>query len=137
MNIFTKQKAIFDGLKALINASTLLTSYNKFFQESVDFDEYLPAILAYVKSDSPVSAEEQTSMGNHSRVFHLMVRILIDPTNTETIETAAENVYSLIYDYGDTSNTILMVQNPSLTYLFEETNNTQVVDLDIPILYKV
>lgn len=137
MQIFNRQSVIYGELKTLINASVELAGYTKFYQESIDVEEYLPALVTYVKSDSPVNPEEQTTIGNHSRVFHLNIRILLKSANTESLESVADKVYSLVYAFGDQSNQILMIQNPSLTYQFEESNNYQVADLEIPVTYKV
>ncbi len=137
MNIFSKQSAIFEDLKSQISASSSLSLYHKFFQESVDAEGELPALITYVKTDFPVTQDDQSTLGNHNRIFHINVRILLPSTNSQSIETVADLVYDLVYQFCEPDARVLMVHNPSLTYQFEESNNYMVADLDIPILIKV
>ena len=139
MIIFSKQATIFNQLKTVLISASALTAYSKFFQETAELENSLPALLFYIKNDVPVSNEEQSSTGSHTRQLTITCSILTGIETLETLETIADNIYTTIYDTVEqgTSDNILMVCNPSLNYKFEDTNNYRVADLAVSILYKV
>lgn len=137
LKVFSIQKDIIDGYKSYLEANGDYSAYYTVFNKTIELQtEHLPALVFYSKSGEPESVTDRDTVGNHVRSFRLACRIFLPADFTTGLEEVADSIFNSAVSYANTNRNIKQIGNPSLTTLYDETDNVLATDLEIPIFFR-